>query len=205
MPSSFKILKQIYEGAEAKLFLILLDSKKYILKQRIDKNYRVKKLNDKIIKFRIRRESKILEKVGKLKLKVPKVKETNLAEKQIIMEFIDAKGLINYIPKDKNLLKKLAKDIVKLHNNNIIHGDITLENILYDPKTKKNILIDFGLAFESHKIEDFATDLAVFKSSLTADFSEDHWDLFLNEYLKKTIHPTIKTQLEKVEKRKKYN
>jgi N6-L-threonylcarbamoyladenine synthase/protein kinase Bud32 len=75
---------------------------------------------------------------------------------------------------DKNnqlidICENIGKYLAKLHNANIVHGDLTLSNIIYDfqNKNKTNIyFIDFGLAKYSNLFEDKADDLLVFKKSL---------------------------------------
>jgi len=42
------------------------------------------------------------------------------------------------------IFKQITSVIKYLHSKNIVHGDIKLENILYDKKNKKILLIDFG-------------------------------------------------------------
>ena len=63
-----------------------------------------------------------------------------------------------------------------MHDGEIIHGDLTTANILIKDKTP--ILIDFGLGKYSNLLEDYGTDLLVFKKSLTTIIPEESEKLF---------------------------
>src|SRR3989344_6305336 len=77
----------IQHGAEAIIFL-----DKNIIKERIEKSYRISEIDEKIRKIRTRSEAKLLEKAYKI-ISTPKVIHVNEKTKEIIMEFIDGKRL----------------------------------------------------------------------------------------------------------------
>ena len=86
------------------------------------------------------------------------------------MEFIDGKKLSEHLEKldYKTISKQIGQTLTKLHNQDIIHGDLTTSNMIYKSKENKLYLIDFGLGFHSHKIEDKAVDLHLLKQALEA-------------------------------------
>lgn len=55
----------------------------------------------------------------------------------------------------KNISMQLLEDIQFIHKKGIIHSDIKPENILYNPKTKRFVLSDFGISCVQ-KCTDFA-------------------------------------------------
>jgi len=124
----------IAQGAEAKLLL----EGKYVIKDRISKGYRHPELDKKIIKQRTKREAKILEKSYKLGISPkPEVQGIN----KIKMLFIDGKKLSQELENldYKAICKQIGNNIAKLHDNNIIHGDLTTSNmILVSNSTLKN-------------------------------------------------------------------
>jgi len=188
------------EGAEAKISFLKINNKNYILKQRLPKLYRTKKLDSSILGRRIKSEVRILNLTKKIGVNCPFVYYSD--NNNIIMEYLaypEAKSLVKSNPK---ILKIIARDIVKLHKNNIIHGDLTLCNILFDTKNKTPYFIDFGLSFISHKLEDKAMDLEVLREIIIADFSEKEWEIIENEYA--VQNPEIIRYMEKIQKRKKY-
>jgi serine/threonine-protein kinase len=72
----------------------------------------------------------------------------------MVMEFVDGVDLEEYmVTRGKIPIKSftgiafdLASSISELHSNHIFHRDIKLKNILYDTKTGKIKLSDFGIA-----------------------------------------------------------
>ncbi len=135
--------KQIAQGAEAKIIL----NKNLIIKNRISKSYRIKELDNKIRKSRTKAETKLMLKASKL-INVPLPLTTNSlggspgkdggVKFQIKMPFIDGKKLSDHLDKLKNKLqvcKQIGKDIAKLHNDSIIHGDLTTSNMILTNKT----------------------------------------------------------------------
>lgn len=120
--------KIIQQGAEA---VISLDRNR-IIKNRIKKSYRLPLLDEKLRKSRTKKEAKLLEKVSKL-IKVPKVINTDKKQK-ITMQFIEGKKLSEHLDSLKNskkVCKEIGKQIAKLHDADIIHGDLTTSNMIY--------------------------------------------------------------------------
>ncbi len=182
------------KGAEA---IISLNNNNQVLKNRTKKSYRLKELDTKLRKSRTKSESKIITKLKNI-IFVPKIISTN--ENQIIMQYIDGKKLSEHLENldYKKIAKQIGETLTKLHNQNIIHGDLTTSNMIYvkNKQEKFNItptknisptnkqsnnkiinnniknfkvyLIDFGLGFHSRKIEDKAVDLHLLQQALNA-------------------------------------
>ncbi len=202
--------KLIAQGAEAKIFL----NGETVSKQRLVKSYRHPQLDEQIRKQRTKREARILTKALALKINVPEVLNTNLKGEpsdkfNLEIEFIDGDKLaetLNDYPetKQKQVMEKLGKQTAMLHENNIIHGDLTTSNTLL--KENKVYLIDFGLGFISQKIEDKAVDLHLIKQALEAKHWKNWKDLF-KEFLKGYHYSEAKKVVERlkvVEKRGRY-
>jgi len=152
--------KLIAQGAESKLFL----EKNKIIKNRFRKKYRIREIDEKLRKFRTKREAKVIEKLQKLKFPSPKLIRNDEIE-NLEMEFIKGKLLKDILEKSDyiKLSKEIGGKIAILHNNDIIHGDLTTSNMILN---KEIVFIDFGLSFFSHKIEDMAVDLHLLKEAL---------------------------------------
>ena len=152
--------KLIAQGAEAKLFLE--DGK--ILKNRFKKSYRVKEIDDKLRGFRTRREAKILQKLEAISFPAPKLIKNDEKE-NLIIEKINGRLIKDILEKSdyKKLCSGIGKKIAILHNNLIIHGDLTTSNMIFN---KETYFIDFGLSFFSDKAEDKAVDLHLLKEAL---------------------------------------
>ena len=193
--------KQVAQGAEARLFLE--DGK--IVKNRFRKSYRISEIDEKLRGSRTRREAKVLGKLGHIKFASPRLLKNDEKE-NIIMEKIEGDLVKDVL--DKNY-KKLAGDIGKkiafLHNNLIIHGDLTTSNMIINNEV---YFIDFGLSFFSQKAEDRAVDLHLLKEALESrhyKIWKSCFDLILESY-KKNAKGSIETlnRLDTVEKRGRY-
>ncbi|UCD04032.1 MAG: Kae1-associated serine/threonine protein kinase [Candidatus Woesearchaeota archaeon] len=181
--------KLIAQGAEAKIY----HSDDTILKDRIKKNYRIAKIDDKLRKTRTKAEARLLERVRRAGLKAPKVLE--IKDNQLVIEYIDGEKFRDYLlrTKDYRIMKELGKLVLKLHRANVIHGDLTTSNIL---KQNEDIyFIDFGLSQFSEKIEDKAVDIHLFKECLKSkhyDIYEKSWKAFLEGYKNKDVLNRLK-------------
>ena len=196
--------KIIAKGAEAQIIL----EKNILIKRRLKKSYRLPQLDEKIRKQRTARESRILEKASKL-IPIPKIINVNEETKEISMEFIDGKKLseeLNSLDYAK-ISNEIGKQIAILHNNDIIHGDLTTSNMILQEKTNKLYFIDFGLGYISHKIEDKAVDLHLIKEALEAkhfSISKSCFNEILKGYKVSKDHAKVIERLRKVESRGRY-
>lgn len=157
----------IAKGAESDIYPSSWLNQKGILKKRNVKSYRISQIDNKIRKNRTKNEAKLLSHVKEGGIKTPILYDVNLNNNDIIMEAID--GIPFKELSDLNNAKKLAgdigKSIGKMHQIDIVHGDITSSNILIN-KNNNVIFIDFGLGKYSNLIEDKCVDLLVLKKSL---------------------------------------
>jgi TP53 regulating kinase-like protein len=242
----------IQQGAEA----IIIHEDGKVIKDRVSKSYRHPELDKKLIKARTKREAKILEKASKI---IDAPKPISVSFNEIQMPFIEGKKLSENLENLnwREICKKIGKQIAKLHDNNIIHGDLTTSNMIWvensnqilkksksNPKPPRNLInnnlkninnskvseqeeiakeaiysskqasdseprlffIDFGLGFESSKIEDRAVDLHLIKQALEAKHFSIHKEaekIILNNYDSKDKEKVLE-QLKKVELRGRY-
>jgi len=199
-------MKIIQQGAEA----VIYKENNFVIKDRIKKSYRIEQLDNKIRKQRTKAESKLLEKASKI-INVPKIKK--IEESKITLDYIKGKKLSEHLDKlpdklAKETCRKIGQSIAKLHDNNIIHGDLTTSNIILT-SDKKVWFIDFGLGFNSERFEDKAVDLHLIKQALEAKhFShwEKYWKSIEQGYKSSKIPNSNKIleQLKKVESRGRY-
>jgi len=200
--------KTLYQGAEA----IIYQKENTIIKDRTVKSYRLKQLDDKIRIQRTRRETKLLIRASEL-INCPKpIKPTEPTKTKIKMPFIDGKKLSEHLDKlqsnqQKQTCEQIGKSIAKLHDNDIIHGDLTTSNIILSKQNNQVWLIDFGLGFQSPRIEDKAVDLHLIKQALEAKHFENwkqHYKNILKGYKSSKNYKKTLGQLEKVEARGRY-
>ncbi|MDA3855426.1 MAG: KEOPS complex kinase/ATPase Bud32 [Candidatus Woesearchaeota archaeon] len=190
----------INEGAEAKIFKI----DNYTLKKiRLPKSYRIELLDTKLRKKRNKREFKVLTKLHENKLNVPKPME--LIEKKgeelsFTFQYLQGDVLKNSI--NEKSLTKAFNQIIKMHNLDVTHGDLTTLNMIEEDS--KVYLIDFGLSEFSHRMEDKAVDLNLFFTCI----KNEHHELYKQKekleqtYLKKATNGELTIErLRKVELR----
>ena len=191
----------MFEGAEAKIYLT---EKNTIIKERISKKYRIKELDEKLRKHRTKAEAKILKKAHSLGINTPQLlKQSKYSVK---MEYIEGIKLRQLPPNNLyELIPLITEQISLLHQNDIIHGDLTTSNLIL--KNNKIYIIDFGLSYISKRIEDKATDLRIFfetlllpekiKNKIKNEFIKSYNSIF-KDALKITEH------LKSIEKRGRY-
>jgi TP53 regulating kinase-like protein len=180
MKSLRKVL--IAQGAEAKVYF----KDGTVLKERIVKEYRHAEIDKVIRKSSTRSEAKLLGKASEL-VPVPRVLEHCDREMLIKMEFVEGEKLRDLVEKfsvkeRKDVFFRVGKKIAKLHNNDIIHGDLTTSNLIVKDKI---YFIDFGLGFVSTKVEDKAVDLHLIERALDSKHykhSEECFESILEGY-----------------------
>ncbi len=190
-------MRKIGDGAEA---IIYLDGNT-VVKERIKKNYRISEIDNKLRKYRTRREAGILEKLSGF---TPKYIEHDDKEMTIRMEYIEGKRVRDVINEDNfmELCTEIGKRIAELHNKDIIHADLTTSNMILNEQI---YFIDFGLSFHSTKIEDKAVDLHLLRQALLSKHHEifqKAYDAVISAYKKECYNPDeVLQRLERVEKR----
>ncbi|MCX8147557.1 MAG: KEOPS complex kinase/ATPase Bud32 [Candidatus Woesearchaeota archaeon] len=195
-------MRQIAHGAEAKLFL----DEKGILKQRVEKSYRHPLIDCSLRRARTKREARIIEKLNAIGFPSPQLLDINLENMSIKMGYVKGQLLKNILENDHlRLSREIGEKIAILHDNNIIHGDLTTSNMVLDENTKSIYFIDFGLSFVSIKEEDKAVDLHLLRQALESKHYaiwEECYKEILEAYKKKSKNAEkVLQRLKKVEKR----
>lgn len=195
----------LWRGAEAELYR----EGPVLNKKRVRKKYRIRALDTALRKKRTRRESKLLREVRRVGVKTPRILEEG--EFYIKMEFIEGdklKDLISNIGsgKKKELALEIGKNIAKLHENNIVHGDLTTSNMLNTPEGI--YFIDFGLGEFNKNIEAKAVDLRLLYEVIISThykFSGELWDNILKGYENFKDCEKVVKRLKDIEKRGRYS
>lgn len=204
--------KIIGRGAEA----LLIKKGDVLVKRRIKKGYRHGHLDIMLRASRTRHEARLLERASRA-INVPKVKAIDSPSKkklepetEIEMEFIDGKVLSTHIdkislPNALKLCKQIGENAAKLHDLDIIHGDLTTSNMILCHG--RVYFIDFGLGFHSARAEDKAVDLHLLRQAFESRHFK-HWnELFsavLSGYSTSRNARIVIEKLKKVEARGRY-
>ena len=140
------------QGAEGKIYIGEFLSKKCIVKERFEKKYRVKELDQKLTKNRMLNESRNIARASKLGVNVPTLYFVDLLDRKIYMEYLEnscqLKEILESIYSLKDIsqyetfLEKISNDLgnilSKLHSGDLIHGDLTPSNIILRIKEDTN-------------------------------------------------------------------
>lgn len=177
-------MKLIKKGAEADIYVTEWQNSDAILKIRKSKNYRNPILDKNLRKQRTIKESQTIMEVKSFGIPVPLVYFVNLEKSSILMQRIPGKP-IHDLPDSKviTLAKQMGNLVGMLHQNGIMHGDLTTSNFIFFQN--KVYVIDFGLSQKTIKPEDHAVDLRLIKEILNsahAKIMEKAWKNFLTGY-----------------------
>lgn len=168
-------MQKIAQGAEA----VLYQDKSRILKERLSKGYRLPQIDISLRKFRTRREAKILKKLEELNFPAPHLHEFCDKRMSIFMDFVPGEQLKDVIEDDYPVLAgEIGKKIALLHENDLIHGDLTTSNMIQHRETGELNIIDFGLSFFSDKAEDKAVDLFLLDRALESKHYQIYPEVF---------------------------
>lgn len=177
-------MKLIKKGAEADIYVTEWQNSDAILKIRKSKNYRNPILDKNLRKQRTIKESQTIMEVKSFGIPVPLIYFVNLEKSSILMQRIPGKP-IHDLPDSKviALAKQMGNLVGMLHQNGIMHGDLTTSNFIFFQN--KVYVIDFGLSQKTIKPEDHAVDLRLIKEILNsahAKIMEKAWKNFLTGY-----------------------
>jgi Kae1-associated kinase Bud32 len=189
------MVKLIAQGAEAKIY----ESGNKIVKDRIKKGYRLPEIDQKLRKTRTRAEARLIKMADRAGVPVPKILDVDDRKMKLEIEKISGSKVRDVLTPE--MCKLIGKELLKMHKANIVHGDLTTSNMIL--REKEIVLIDFGLAQYSEKVEDKAVDLHLFKECLKSkhfDMWISCWKYFLQSYKN---NDNLK-RLEIVERRGKY-
>ena len=140
------------QGAEGKIYIGEFLSKKCIVKERFEKKYRVKELDQKLTKNRMLNESRNIARASKLGVNVPTLYFVDLIDRKIYMEYLENSCQLKVILESiyslddispyESFLEKISNDlgniVSKLHSGDLIHGDLTPSNIILKIKEDTN-------------------------------------------------------------------
>jgi len=186
------------KGAEAVLSKVSFLGMGAVEKFRVEKKYRVKELDESIRRGRTRREARLLAKAKLAGVLCPVVYE--VGDFFIRMKFLQGRMLHRELMKRKIAAKEVenaAEILVKLHSQDIVHGDFTPANLMLTAEGMA--VIDFGLGEISTKDEDKATDIVMMKKALNKEGAA-----FVAAYSKAGGANAVVRMVSEIEKRARY-
>ncbi|XP_030634436.1 EKC/KEOPS complex subunit TP53RK [Chanos chanos] len=192
--------KLIKQGAEARVYRGTFLGKPTIIKERFPKRYRHPTLDEKLTHRRTTQEVRSILRCRKAGISAPVVYFVDYTTHCIFLEdlvsAITVRDHIRSIQESKQTIEclhmladKMGEVLAKMHDEDVIHGDLTTSNMLLregdgagdtDP-----VLIDFGLSYISGLPEDKGVDLYVLEKAFlsTHPNTEALFDRLLKSYM----------------------
>ena len=171
-------LQELYkQGAEARIFKSYIFNKPCIVKERFVKSYRHPVLDKKLSDKRMVQEARSLVRCRSFGVRTPSVYHADLDNHKLYLEFLPHQilnDLISSLDKQQpaaditDTLRDVGRQIAVMHDNDVIHGDLTTLNILVDVQSGVSFFIDFGLSSVSSLSEDRAVDLYVLERAISS-------------------------------------
>ncbi|ABP96363.1 MULTISPECIES: Kae1-associated kinase Bud32 [Metallosphaera] len=177
-------LTLIKRGAESLIYHGRFLGIEAIYKVRVSKSYRHPLLDRRINMERTISEAKIMLSALTSGVNVPALLYVDVDKFTIIMEFLEGKTIKDAVNVNGlEIFKEIGTMTGKMHLNEIIHGDLTTNNMIFHDD--QVFFIDFGLSKRSRELEDKATEVHVFLRSLESvhpDIKDQAFSLFLEGY-----------------------
>jgi len=149
-------------GAEARLDSSVWMGREVVVKQRVVKGYRHPSLDRSIQTSRIRNEARLLLEARRAGIAVPIVYSIDYDSNQIVMEEVKGARIKDALdelpePEARAVCDKIGEIAARLHENDIVHGDLTTSNMLLEGE--RIVLIDFSLGSKTSELEDKGVDM----------------------------------------------
>ncbi|EDL96453.1 rCG32187 [Rattus norvegicus] len=190
-------LELVQQGAEARVFRGRFQGRAAVVKHRFPKGYRHPELEARLGRRRTVQEARALLRCRRAGIAAPIVFFVDYASNCLYMEEIeDSVTVRDYIQSTMetkqdpqcllDLARKIGQVLARLHDKDLIHGDLTTSNMLLTRPLEQLhiVLIDFGLSFVSGLPEDKGVDLYVLEKAFlsTHPHTETVFEAFLKSY-----------------------
>ena len=186
----------IQQGAEARLYKSEFFGRPTIIKERFVKSYRVSSLDQKLTHRRMNQEARCMARCRRNGIRAPAVYHLDHKERCIYMEevvgTVTLKEFIRGVDRAgetgeetlRELVRSIGKILARMHDCDVVHGDLTTSNMLYKSEQQEITLIDFGLSSVSSLAEDKGVDLYVLERAFlsTHPNTEQLFQLLLQSY-----------------------
>ncbi|XP_061487380.1 EKC/KEOPS complex subunit TP53RK [Rhineura floridana] len=190
-------LQLVQQGAEARVYRGRFLDRPTVMKHRFPKRYRHPVLEERLSRRRTTQEARSLLRCRRTGISAPVVYFVDYVSNCIYLEdIVDSTTVRDYIISEQQstngpsnlflLAEKIGEILARMHDEDLVHGDLTTSNMLLRPPIEKMelILIDFGLSFISALPEDKGVDLYVLEKAFlsTHPNTEALFEALLKKY-----------------------
>ena len=191
----------LVQGAEA---TVGFEEGRFV-KQRETKGYRNECLDERLRRRRTRREARALHDARRAGVPTPTVLDVDVREATLSMEDL-GEDLSGDITTEE--ARRVGEQLARLHSSGTAHGDPTTRNAVREKENgdeERIFLVDFGLSYTTHHVEDFGMDLHVFRSAVrgTTENDEEVLDAFDEGYAWENAED-VRERLREIEGRGRY-
>ena len=143
-------LEMLGHGAEARVWKSTFCGRPCVIKERVEKKYRHPQLEAALSKKRLNQEARCIVRARKSGVSAPCIYHIAHDTKRIYMSFVDGPTLKAWLvgePAAEDVgvaMRAVGACVAKLHDADLIHGDLTSSNIMLLGDAP--FIIDFGLA-----------------------------------------------------------
>jgi len=198
----------IKRGAEAEIYLSAYMGREVVIKRRIKKAYRIKEIDEELRRLRTKKEALLMVEARKAGVAVPIIYDVDIKRMEITMQYVKGKRIKDHLDvmdesMQKKICKKIGESIAFLHENGIIHGDITTSNLIL--ANERIYFIDFGLGEKSNDMEKKGVDMHLLMEALKAAHSKKQFFEWVCEgYKRHTDGEEVIKKIKEIEKRGRY-
>ena len=176
-----KLPKLLYRGAEAEIYLEEWYGEPAVRKNRISKPYRVPELDSSIRRSRMLHETNLMHEARRIGIPVPVVQHLDVEETSFMMDYVNGPTLKDELYTVPPRVRRercvaLGRLVAELHEGGIVHGDLTISNVISEDG--KLFLIDFGLGNLSTEMEDRGVDLLLLNRAMKSTHVKIHEEIF---------------------------
>ena len=168
-------VRVLYQGAEALIEKTVWHDLPAVCKHRLSKSYRLHHIDHLLITQRTKEEAKLMMHARQSGVSVPLLYDVDMKKGCLTMEYIPGSRVKDMFSafssvQQHQLCQTIGGCIARLHNNGVIHGDLTTSNMIIDDD--QLTFIDFGLGTLSHEDEQRGVDLHVLMEAFESTHSE---------------------------------
>ena len=200
----------IKRGAEASLWKMTFFGRPCVAKVTEPKLWRAKQLDEKLRSERIQNEARSNLKCIRLGIPVAPIIYIDVESSLFVMEELNGGSVKQLIHNTTDLedpsaiqaMREMGAIVAKLHDNEIVHSDLTTSNFMLHNGTVH--AIDFGLSYISSMDEDKAVDLYVMERAFASSHpgKEALLQVALDSYCSNSAKaPQVMKRLKKVRSR----
>ncbi|CAM4733048.1 hypothetical protein PO909_020883 [Leuciscus waleckii] len=176
VPAYLKEAQLIKQGAEARVYRATFLGRPVVIKERFTKLYRHPEVDEKLTRRRTTQEVRSILRCRRAGINAPVVYFVDYTTHCIFLEdIVQSVSVRDHIASGQTpqhlqaLVEKIGEVLAQMHDEDVIHGDLTTSNMLLIPGAEHQhihlVMIDFGLSYISALPEDKGVDLYVLEKA----------------------------------------